>query len=655
MTGKLCLLCCHHFYPEVAAAVAAEGWEDVSVAAFPARCGRPPLGWDELHPLTGKECTRIVIFGRTCLAGLGTPPDDWPEVRQIQQDECFNLVAGTTLVADAISRGAYLITPGWLEDWRGNLGTMGFNEGNAGEFFRDFARELLLLDTGVAADTPHKFAELSNAVSLPVTRVPVGLDYLRPSLARLVAEWHLDEQQQQVLEREHDFVRELAGYKSAMDFLGCMTQLKNERIAISAIAELFQMLFAPHVFHYVRFEGGTAICDASLPPDLSQQVRALTGDWAWTESQTGFLLRISKSKEVLGIVVVDRFKFPEYRGHYLNLALSFAGVAGLAIDNAHTYQRIMETEAALRKSERSLKLAQTMAHLGHWELNVGSGDMCWSDEIYRILGYDPDKHPPSYHAFLQAVHPEDRERVEKHIAAAHEGVGFDIEFRIVLSDGRTRVFHGMGEVTLLGADMLPQLIGTLRDITMPEHTELLGIVQDITGQKELQWKLEREARTDPLTGCANRRHFLELAEHELARARRYSEDVSVLMMDLDHFKEINDQHGHAVGDLVLQRLVQVCQATLRAEDTVGRLGGEEFAVLLPESGADKAREVAGRLCRAIAATDVSMPGKPSFRFSTSIGTATLDREDSGIGAILDRADHALYAAKNAGRNRVAAA
>ncbi|MFZ2162557.1 MAG: diguanylate cyclase [Sideroxyarcus sp.] len=655
MTGKLCFFCCRNFHLEVAAAVAAEGWPDVSVAVFPSRCGHPPLGWDELHPLLEKDCTQVIILGRACLEGLGNPPADWPPVRLLLQQECFDLIAAPTLVAGAIARDAYLLTPGWLADWRGNLRKLGFDEGNAAEFFHDFARELLLLDTGVIADAPRELDELAGAVGLPATRLSVGIDYPRQLLGRLVTEWRLTEVQQQAHERECKYARELADHKSAMDLLGRMTELKEEGDTLAAIEELFQMLFAPQEFLYVRFEeGGMTHAADTTPPELSKQVRSLTGDWAWTDSQTGFLLRIAKSGETLGVVIVDRFLFPEFRESYLNLALSVAGVIGLAIDNARTYRRIKKTEEALRKSERSLKLAQAMAHLGHWELNVDSGDTHWSDETYRILGYEPEKHVPSFDAFLQAIHPEDRELVQKHIQAAHTGDGFDIEFRIVLPDGQTRVLHGMGEVIPMGAGQQPQIIGTLRDITAPEHIELLGVMQDITEQKELQWKLERQARTDPLTGCANRRHFLELAEHELARARRYTEEVSALMLDLDHFKEINDRYGHQTGDLVLQRLVQVCQATLRAEDTVGRLGGEEFAVLLPESGRMKAVEVAERLCRAIAAAEVTREGKPPLRFTASLGVATLAQEDSSFGEVLDRADKALYEAKNAGRNQVVA-
>lgn len=654
MTATLCLLCCRNFQSEIAAAVAAEGWTDVTVAAFPARCGRPPPSWDELRPLVAKGSTQVVILGNACLKGLGGAPADWPPTRQLQQLECFHFVAGATLVDEAIARGAYLITPAWLDDWRGKLRQMGFDEGNAAEFFHDFARELLLLDTGVVADAPEKLAELAGAVGLPATRLAVGIDNVRRLLARLVAEWRLQQAQEEARQRERDHARELADHKAAMDFLGRLPLLKDERETIAAIEEMFHMLFAPQEFHYVRCEGGTARCDDALPAELSRQVRALQSDWARTDSQTGFLLRIARADEPLGIVAVDRFAFPEYCDRYLNLALSIAGVAGLAIDNARTYRRTQETEEALRKGERSLKMAQAMAHLGHWELDVGTGDTRWSDETYRILGYEPAKLAPSYDTFLQAIHAEDRARVTSSIDAARQGAGFDIEFRIVLPDGRERVLHGMGEVMLLGADMQRQIIGTLRDITAPERTELLGVIQDITDNKELQRKLEQEARTDPLTGCANRRYFLELAGHELARARRYAEDIAVLMLDLDHFKTINDRHGHPVGDLVLQKLVHVCQAILREEDTIGRLGGEEFAILMPETGSKTAVDVAERLCRAVAVTEVPLDGNPPLHFTTSIGVATLAQEDFSIGAVLGRADQALYEAKSAGRNRVVA-
>ena len=177
------------------AAVAAEGWDDVDIAAAPARCGRPPLSWDELRPLVPKDCTQMLIFGRICLKRLGPPPIDWPPVQTIRQAECFHLVASVALVAEAIARGAYLITPGWLDRWRDNIDGMGFDERGAAGFFQDFARELLLLDTGAGIDTPGKFTEFANAIGMPAARLAVGIDHVRLTVAPLVAKWRMGEDQ----------------------------------------------------------------------------------------------------------------------------------------------------------------------------------------------------------------------------------------------------------------------------------------------------------------------------------------------------------------------------------------------------------------------------------------------------------------------------
>ncbi|MDR3394849.1 MAG: diguanylate cyclase, partial [Parasulfuritortus sp.] len=513
----------------------------------------------------------------------------------------------------------------------------------------------LLLDTGVDSEAARKLAELAKVTDLPASRLAVGLDYTRLQLGRIVAEWRLAEENRRVQAGVRERARELADHVAAMDITGRLAFLKDEGEVIAAIEEMFHMLFAPKDFHYLRFEGGQAQSAGRLPTELSRQVDALERDWTWTDSGTGFLLRIRRGDETLAVIIADRLAFPNYRDRYLNLALSVAGVCGLAIENARTYRRIKATEEALRKSEFSLKIAQSIAHLGHWEWDVATGEMKWSDETYRILGYEPQIMLPSHNSFLEVIHPDDREKVASLFGQPQKGSGFDIEFRIILPDGKLRVVHGMGTVLLDGPDPQPKLIGTLQDVTAPEPTEVLGVIQDITERKELELKLAREAHTDALTGCANRRHFLELAQQELARIRRYGGKLSVLALDLDHFKLVNDRHGHHVGDLALKTLVGVCRDTLREEDVVGRLGGEEFCVLLPETGHETAIEVAERLRRAVADADVYVNGKPLVRFTTSIGVSTATTMDLNIDRLLDRADQALYEAKDAGRNRVVAA
>lgn len=128
----------------------------------------------------------------------------------------------------------------------------------------------------------------------------------------------------------------------------------------------------------------------------------------------------------------------------------------------------------------------------------------------------------------------------------------------------------------------------------------------------------------------------------------------MLMLDLDHFKTINDQYGHSVGDLALKKLVQVCLMLLREVDMIGRLGGEEFAIMLPETDSQHALEIAQRLCLAVEAVEIPVPAQAALRFTTSIGVASLAGSDTCIESLLNRADQALYQAKHEGRNRVCA-
>jgi diguanylate cyclase (GGDEF)-like protein len=167
-------------------------------------------------------------------------------------------------------------------------------------------------------------------------------------------------------------------------------------------------------------------------------------------------------------------------------------------------------------------------------------------------------------------------------------------------------------------------------------------------------RLVAMASTDPLTGALNRRSFADRALAELARARRYERPVSLLMIDADRFKAVNDTYGHAGGDAVLRALAGHLTLTLRPSDVFGRFGGEEFAVLLPETGLAAAEIVAERICAELAALPVSSNGQ-EIRFTVSIGVAEFEHEASDIKETLDRADAALYQAKAGGRNRVVSA
>lgn len=169
-------------------------------------------------------------------------------------------------------------------------------------------------------------------------------------------------------------------------------------------------------------------------------------------------------------------------------------------------------------------------------------------------------------------------------------------------------------------------------------------------------ELEVLASRDPLTGVSNLRHFHHLAGLELEHARRMGRTFSLMALDLDHFKHINDQHGHAAGDAALRAFAAACRTALREPDILGRVGGEEFAIALPNTGPEGARIIAERLRRLVEDLRPDLPGGGTLNFTVSIGVASCGPEAyPGIPDLLALADGALYAAKKAGRNRVWAA
>jgi diguanylate cyclase (GGDEF)-like protein len=170
--------------------------------------------------------------------------------------------------------------------------------------------------------------------------------------------------------------------------------------------------------------------------------------------------------------------------------------------------------------------------------------------------------------------------------------------------------------------------------------------------EEAKAQLNYFATIDPLTNTYNRRHFMELSERKIKRTHTSNGHASFLFFDLDHFKTINDAHGHIIGDQILRSIAKICMQHLRTDDILGRFGGEEFVILLPETKLNDARHIAERLRRIIADTPIETEIGP-IHTTISIGVALMDKSNSAtIAQLLSRADRAMYLAKQAGRNRV---
>ncbi|MGI0484532.1 GGDEF domain-containing protein [Pantanalinema rosaneae CENA516] len=177
---------------------------------------------------------------------------------------------------------------------------------------------------------------------------------------------------------------------------------------------------------------------------------------------------------------------------------------------------------------------------------------------------------------------------------------------------------------------------------------------ELACQREEQYR--HQAITDPLTGISNRRHMLEAGRKAFSRAHHYDRPLSVLIFDIDHFKRINDTYGHSMGDVTLCLLAGLCQQLVRSIDLLGRIGGEEFLIILPDTPLEGAIALAERLRQAVESTvistDDSSPSQSSFSITISIGISAYDHEVPSLEVLLDQADSALYQAKASGRNRV---
>jgi diguanylate cyclase (GGDEF)-like protein/PAS domain S-box-containing protein len=203
------------------------------------------------------------------------------------------------------------------------------------------------------------------------------------------------------------------------------------------------------------------------------------------------------------------------------------------------------------------------------------------------------------------------------------------------------------------------LISPLPDRDVPEESTAAGepaaaycmVLRDMGDKRDTIGKRHKAEATDHLTGVANRRAFFEAAELELARSRTRPRPTALILLDADHFKDINGGHGHPGGDAVLGHLGRLLMATFRQVDIVARLGGDEFAVLLPSSTLEEAAALAEGLRALVDAQPAAFGGRP-VALTVSIGVAVCDAEHLGLGALLKRAEHALDLAKARGRNRV---
>jgi diguanylate cyclase (GGDEF)-like protein len=365
--------------------------------------------------------------------------------------------------------------------------------------------------------------------------------------------------------------------------------------------------------------------------------RAVASDPTGTAQATLDGLRALMRGETESFTLEYPCHSPEEERWYCLRATRFAGAETAFVVAHEDISARRRSENALRETERTLREVLETLPVGVWIMDRSgrithgnpAGLRIWSGA--RYVG--PEQFGEYKGWWLSTGEPIAAE-VWAAARAMRGEVSIDEEIEIECFDGTRKIIVNSA---------MP-----LRD----ESGAIAGAIivnQDITARKRIEKELEQTlgrerilARTDELTGAFNRRHFFELAVHEIAVAKRYRQPVSVILFDLDHFKRINDTGGHEAGDEALRRVARIVRDHLRESDLFARYGGEEFVLLLPRTTADQAAIVAERIRMEIA---------ENTALTISGGVAGLSFGDDSLDRLIRRADNALYRAKQEGRNR----
>ena len=307
---------------------------------------------------------------------------------------------------------------------------------------------------------------------------------------------------------------------------------------------------------------------------------------------------------------------------------------------ARDITRRLSLDREMHDRQHQLAFALNEAVDGLWDWDMPTGELYFSPQLKRMLGYGPDEMAPVLSTWSSNVHPDDAAQVMRVLEDHLEGrrTRYEAEYRLRNRNGHFIWVRDRGRVCARDESGAP--------------TRVVGMVQDITDEKMLQFKLEELAANDTLTGLSNRRHGEAFLDSQLALCARVGMPLGLCLVDIDHFKQVNDQHGHLGGDRVLQAVAQALTGELRRSDLAYRWGGDEFVIVCPDTGLPELRQVADKVHAALKAMNRDHDdGSGVSRVSASIGLAVFPDHGPDLRTLMVSADAALYRAKAAGRDR----
>jgi diguanylate cyclase (GGDEF)-like protein len=515
MNTTICAFVCHHYQKELETIIEQENIQGVEIQEYFPVCIRPKMQSNIAKRISEKDNGCLIADACVLAQDNHKGKSPKPSIGKSQLGNCLQVLSSKELLDFYAANGGYLVSPGWLSVWKSNLKEWGFDQVTAKQFFSEFSKEIILLNTGVDSNSSTNLTQFAEYLDLPYQIIPVGLEHFRLQVKNKISNTQLKQTNELLATQIKTANQQVADYALAFDLVTNLTRMMNESEAMREIDNTFKMLFSPKNTSYVSLQNGdinhgiSQFASEEKEQELREWAVNSSEEYIVSENKDGFYIRISHQSQTLGVAEISEIAFPQYLEKYLNMSLSIAPLFGLAISKARTYQQLEE------------------------------------DEV----------------------------------------------------------------------------------------------------------KLQKLASTDSLTGLYNRRYFLSVLENEFSRSKRYHSPLSAVLLDIDHFKLVNDTYGHPVGDKVLMDLSNIITGELRKSDIAARLGGDEFIILLPETDQNNALIFSNRL-RVNIEKSLSSIDLGQNSLTISVGVSEINQDCHTSEDILHHCDQALYNSKNLGRNIV---